>query len=249
MNQKRTIIIGGTKGLGRVVVRNLSDEGHRLFVLARNGPKECDKDIKDTLYFKANLMDESSFLQELSNIIDMLGKIHNLIFLQRFRGEEDCWSGDLEVGLNATRKIINHLKDKFDTDPNVTSSIVMVSSVAGNFANNTQPLSYSIAKAGINHMVKYYAAELGSYGIRVNGVSPIGFMKEESRKYYMEDNKKMNELYQQIIPLRRMCTSEDVANVISFLCSDKASFISGQNIVVDGGLSVVAHETLAMNLT
>ena len=65
------------------------------------------------------------------------------------------------------------------------------------------------------------------------------------KKYYYEDSPKLNALYQKIIPLGRMCTTEDVANVISFLCSEKAAFVNGQNIDVDGGLSAVSHETLA----
>ena len=236
------------------IVHRLDKETSGLLLIAKTKSiflsisMEYGNNLKDTFYVKTDLMNENSFLKELAEIVRLRGKIHHLIFLQRFRGNEDSWRGELEVSLNATRKIIDFLKNEFDTDSNVIKSIIMVSSVAGNFANNSQPLSYSIAKAGLNHMVKYYAAELGASDIRVNGVSPIGFIKEESRRYYLEENKKLNALYQKIIPLRRMCMAEDITNVISFLCSSKASFISGQNIIVDGGLSVVSHETLAMNL-
>lgn len=244
---KHTIIIGGTRGLGKIVTNVLRKEGHKLSILARNKPEKDKQNTGDVLYIEADLLKNDSFSQKLTEIIKTRGRVHHLIFLQRYRGDGDRWVGDLEISLNATRNIIDFLINEFDTDVNSHSSIVIVSSIGGIFAVNSQPLSYSVAKAGLNQMVRYYAAKLGSKGIRVNAVSPITFLKEESRHYYLE-NKKLNELYQNIIPLKRMCTADDVANVISFLCSFRASFISGQNIIVDGGLSVVAHEEMARTL-
>ena len=245
MKKIHTVVIGGTRGLGAEVVKLFSQEGHQLSVLARTSLENTD----NVTYVEADLLKEHSFLSAIEQVISTQGDINHLIFLQRYRGTGDHWSGNLEVGLNATRKIIAYLKDKFCKDENTDKSIVMVSSVAGTLANDSQPISYSITKAGLNYMVKYYAVELGQYGIRVNGVSPIGFIKEESKKYYLEENKSLNKLYQDIIPLKRMGNSQDVANVISFLCSSGASFISGQNIAVDGGLSVRSHETLALELS
>src|SRR3990167_9597140 len=124
------------------------------------------------------------------------------------------------------------------------SSIVIVSSMAAKFATEGQPLSYAVAKAGLNQLVQHYAVELGEKNIRVNAVSPGTFVKDESRNYFYE-NKQLSDLYNKITPLKRMCQAEDVANVISFLCNNKSSFITGQNIVVDGGLSIINHESLA----
>jgi len=236
---KHALIIGGTKGLGKVVVNQLFEEGYKITVLARTKPDEiCHPE--NLFYVEADLHNPDLFLNCLSSVITKRGKLNYLIFLQRFRGKDDNWNGDLDITLHATRKIIDHLKQEFHQE----ASIVMVSSMAGKFATTSQPLSYSVAKAGLNQMVQHYAAELGSLGIRVNAVSPCTFVKEESRNYYTE-NKKLHNLYQQIIPLKRMCKAEDVANVITFLCSPKSGFISGQNIIVDGGLSVINHESLA----
>lgn len=246
MTQEHSIVIGGTRGLGRVVVQRLNHQGHCVSVIARNLPTNISNTVDDTSYFHADLLDQATFLQVLSDIVKEKGALNHLIFIQRHRGKGEYWHDELEVTLNATRKAIEHLSDKFKSHSN--TSIIMVSSVAGLFANDTQPLCYSIGKAGLNHMVKYYASALGQYGIRVNGVSPIGFIKEESKEYYLNSNNSLNALYQAIVPLKRMCTADDVANSICFLCSRGASFISGQNIVLDGGLSVQSHETLAFKL-
>lgn len=93
-------------------------------------------------------------------------------------------------------------------------------------------------------MVRYYAVTLGPRRIRVNSVSPGTVLKDESKDFYLK-NEQLYNLYKGIIPLGRMGTAEEVANVVAFLCSSKASFITGQNIVVDGGLSLIWQETLA----
>jgi len=122
-----------------------------------------------------------------------------------------------------------------------------VSSVFGDRVGEGQPLSYHLGKAGINHMARFYAVSLGRKGIRVNVVTPFTFLKEESKDFYL-NNKELQALYQEMIPLGRMGTAEDSANAVAFLCSPAASFINGQNLYVDGGLSVIWPETLARKL-
>lgn len=244
--KKHALVIGGTRGLGRVVVKTLSEEGHKVSVVARNKPKDNAIDNKNVVYVEADLMKPDSFLKTISGIIENQGKINYLIFLQRYRG--DYWAEELGITLNATSKIIDHLKNEFSIEKNFDASIVMVSSIAGCFATESQPMSYSVAKAGLNQMARHYAAQLGSYGIRVNTVSSFSFIKDESTHFY-EENKELQSLYQKIVPLKRMCRAEDIANAISFLCNPKSSFISGQNIIVDGGLSVLNHEILARTIS
>jgi len=138
------------------------------------------------------------------------------------------------------------LQDEFSLDGD--KAIVMVSSVFGDFVGEGQPVSYHVAKAGLNQMMKYYAVSLGSKGIRVNAVTPFTFLKDESKEFYL-NNKPLYDLYSKMIPLGRMPTSEDNAKAIVMLCDPQAGFINGQNIYVDGGLSLVWPETLARKLT
>lgn len=110
-----------------------------------------------------------------------------------------------------------------------------------------QDLSYHVGKAGINQMSRYFAVYLGRKGIRVNSISPFTYLKEESKNFY-SNNQKLMELYQEIIPMGRLGTAEDSANLIVFLCSSAAGFINGQNICVDGGLTLVWQEALARKI-
>jgi NAD(P)-dependent dehydrogenase (short-subunit alcohol dehydrogenase family) len=193
-----------------------------------------------------DLTDKERLDAVLAEIVSKNGKLSNLVFLQRYRGKHDDWNGEIETTLTATKYIVEQLSAEFDDGAD--KSMVLVSSVFSRFVGDGQALSYHVAKAGLDQMVRYYAVVLGPKGIRVNGVSPITFLKEESKDVYLKDAKLMN-LYKTIIPLARMGTSEEVANVIAFLCSHKASFVTGQNIVVDGGLSLIWQETLARRLS
>jgi NAD(P)-dependent dehydrogenase (short-subunit alcohol dehydrogenase family) len=245
--KKHTLIIGGTRGIGRTVVKTMVGEGHIVSVIGRRPPAEQDRCLPNVRHWIVDLLDRGYLLEALCEIVDQRGKLSNLVFLQRYRGEGDNWTGEIETSLTTTKDIIEQLADEFDDSSG--KSVVIVSSVAGHFIAGEQPVSYHIAKAGLNQIVRFYAVALGPKGIRVNCVSCGTVLKEESKDFYLQKNRRLYELYKSITPLSRMGTSEEIAHVISFLCSSKASFITGQNIVVDGGLSLQWHESLARQLT
>ncbi len=239
--KKHALIIGGTRGTGRVLTKLLSEEDYAVSVIGRREPQEKDLDVKNVAYWIGDLTDREFRDKAFQDILNKNGLLNSLIFLQRYRGKEDKWRGELETSLTATIEIIESLADKFANGDN---SIVLISSNASNYIISDQPLGYHVAKSALVQMARFYAASLGPRGIRVNAVSPNTILKEESSSFYLQ-NEKLQALYKKIIPLGRMCTSSDVANVISFLCSEKASFITGQNIVVDGGASLSTQESIA----
>lgn len=241
-----TLIIGGTRGLGREVVRLLSSSGHTVTVIGRREPVAVDRDIPNTKFHIADLADLTGFKATLAEIVKIRGKLSYLVFCQRYRGKDDDWQGELDITLTATKVAVEALQDEF-TDKD-DKGIVMVSSVFGDYIGEGQAISYHISKAGLNQMMRFYAVNLGRKGIRVNGVTPFTFLKEESKDFYL-NNRPLHDLYCNMIPLGRMPTSEDSAKIINFLCSSQAGFINGQNIYVDGGLSLVWPETLARKLT
>ena len=237
------LVVGGTRGIGREVVRFFSEAGSQVSVLGRGAPSPADTQMAGVQYWKADLTDANSTAEALRGVMDR-GKLQNVVFLQRYRGEpEDSWTGEIETSLGASKRIIEAVSGALGP----SASIVFTSSVASGLVVHNQPLSYHMGKAGIEQLIRYYAVALGPQGIRVNGVSPATTLKEESREVYLS-NPSLYAVYQKMIPLRRMGTAREIAQVIGFLCSSQASFVTGQTIVVDGGLTLQFQESLARGL-
>jgi NAD(P)-dependent dehydrogenase (short-subunit alcohol dehydrogenase family) len=241
MSREHTLVIGGTKGIGRCCVQLLAGTGHVVSVIGRSAPPADDRDMA-IHHWAADLLDPAALDRAVTEIVGRNGILHHLVFCQRYRGMEDEWSGELETSLTATRTVIEGLRDSFDR---ANASIVIVSSINARLISPHLPLSYHIAKASLVQMVRYYAVTLGPRGIRVNSVSPGTVLKEESRARCLQNEALMN-VSRQFTPLGRMGTAEEVASVVEFLCSSKSSFLTGQDIVVDGGLSLQFQEPLVM---
>ena len=246
MSDKHTLIIGGTRGIGRALVRMFSEHGLLVSVIGRRPASDTDRQIPRARYWAVDLADELKFLHVLEEIISKDGKLTHLIFFQRFRGNGDPWVGEMQTSLTATKTAINRLADEFDGK--AENSIAIVCSVASHFVADEQPVSYHVAKAGLVQMARYYAVVLGPKGIRVNCVSPGIVLKDESQHFYLE-NQQLLDFYKKIIPRGRMGTAEEVANVIAFLCSPEASIITGQEIIADAGLSLQWQESLTRRFT
>ena len=240
-HRPHTLIVGGTRGIGRAVVRCFSAQGHVISVIGRRRPPEARR--ANVRHHSIELTRTEPLAAALREIVRRDGRVDNLVFLQRFRGEGDEWQGELEVSLTATRVIIESLASHF-ARPRTGGAIVIVGSNASHLVAEEQPVAYHAAKAALWQMARFYAVTLGPLGLRVNCVSPGTVLKEESREFFLR-NKALQKLYRQITPLGRMGTAEEIASVISFLCSPAASFVTGQDLAVDGGLSLLWQESLA----
>ena len=240
-----SIIIGGTRGLGRVVTRQFAARGDVVSVVGRTELPAEDMGAGKIKCYKADIDDKESICSTLDELVMENGEVNYCVFLQRYRGKDDDWEGEFQTTLTATKNIVEHLSPHFSESGD--NGLVMVSSVFSQYVGEGQAISYHVAKAGLDQMMRYYALNLGSRNIRVNGISTFTFLKEESREFYLK-NKPLIELYESIVPLKRMGTTEDSANVISFLSSGQASFVTGQSILIDGGLSLHWPESLSRRL-
>ena len=246
MKRKHYLVIGGTRGIGRIIAQSIGKKNHTLSVIGRRSPITTDRKRENVHYWLLDISQKKKLASHIHNIIEHNGKISHLIFCQRYRGANRDWDGELNVSLTATKKIIELVSDYFDDT--LERSIVIISSIASSLVALEQPVSYHVAKAGLNHMVRYFAVVLGPKGIRVNSISPSTVLKDESKEYYIH-NKKLQNLYKHIIPLGRMGTAQEISDIVMYLCSPTSSYITGQNIIADGGISLLSHEALARSLT
>ncbi len=236
--KKHGLVIGGTKGIGRALVRILLAQDHYVSVIGRSVPKNLSN-LSTLSFWPVDLLNHKKLSKTLRDIIKRNGKLDNLSFFQRYRGEGESWSGEIETVLTATKYVIDELAG----DLKKGSAITLVSSVNAGLISRHLSLGYHVAKSGLSQIARYYAIKLGANGIRVNSVSPGTVLKEESKEFLLKD-KKLNDFYKKLSPLKRIGTAEEVAEVIAFLSSPKASLITGQNIIVDGGVSLAWQEAL-----
>jgi 3-oxoacyl-[acyl-carrier protein] reductase len=234
-----TIIVGGTKGIGKSIAKYFHTQKKSTITISRSK-------INSTLaHYSIDLNALKTIKHNIQRVIDEHGLVENLIFAQKYRGTPGEHESTFNISLKATEIIIEELKFNFCKDR--FPSIVVLGSPAGKFIVGEQQLSYHTSKAALEQLVRYYAVNLGIQGIRVNCLMPGTVIKDENSEYYNSNNNLRN-LLEDITPLRRLGTAEDIADVVGFLCSSQASFITGQSLFIDGGLSLVGQESLARRL-
>ncbi len=240
MTVQHAVVVGGTRGLGRVVVERFLARDCFVSVVSRRRPDDFPQ--RDNLKHVAADLENAAGMAGVWNRVSEAGPISYLVLSQRFRGKGDPWTGEIQVGLTASRDLIEGFTPHFAATGD--RAIGVVSSVYAEFVGSSQPVGYHAVKGGLNAMVRHYAATLGRQGIRVNAIMPLTYLKQESRAFY-EANHKLMDVYRQLVPLGRLGTAEESADAIDFLCSERSSFINGQSLFLDGGVSVIWPEEVA----
>lgn len=242
--QRVVVITGGSKGIGRSVALRFAAE-NPIIVIAHYDPDESASDETLEMLKRLDIECEShkvdvSSKSEVDGLFDDIlskyGRVDTLInnagitkdgLLMRM--SESDWDLVLNVNLksvfNCTQTIIRSMIK------NKKGSIVNIASVSGQMGVAGQA-NYSASKAGIMGFTKTVAREVASRGITINAVAP-GFIQTEMTEALPQ---KTIDAYLQQIPLGRLGTVEDVAETVYWLCSDSASYITGQIIHVNGGL-------------
>jgi NAD(P)-dependent dehydrogenase (short-subunit alcohol dehydrogenase family) len=243
MTKKHFLVVGGTRGAGLALVKYLMViEGNCVSVLGRSPGEEIAS--PNVMHYSVDVSNREALIMALDESSEKFGKISSAIFLQRHRANGDQLELELAVALSATKNAIEHLviHDYFTSAP-LPGSIVLVSSVADRYVAPEQSLGYHLSKAGLSQLGRYYAVKLGPKGIRVNTVSPCVVAKPEAKAFY-DQNQKLVDNLNRSIPLGRSGKFEDIVNAIMFFAGEQASYITGQNLVVDGGLSLRTQESL-----
>ncbi|URQ63575.1 3-oxoacyl-ACP reductase FabG [SAR86 cluster bacterium] len=231
MEVKKALVSGGTKGIGGAIVTKFLDEGYSVVATTRDKTKANIIEHKNLIVENLDLSSKESiseFQEKLESfkpsiLVNNAGVTKDNLFL---RMTENDWNEVIETNLNGTYKLTKmFLKDMIK---NKWGRIINIGSVSGLMGNPGQT-NYSASKAALEGFTRSLAKEIGSRNVTVNLVSP-GFINTD-----MTSDLSIETLEDQI-PLRRMGNPSDVASLVSFLASEGAGYITGQTLVVDGGL-------------
>ena len=215
---KVAVVTGGAKGIGKCIEEEFRKQKAEVEVI----------DIIEGDHFVGDLSDKKTLEDFASYVINKHGHIDYLInnALPLMKGIDDCSYEEFEYALKVGVAAPFYLSKLFLPYFNEGSSIINISSSRDRMSQ-PQTESYTAAKGGISALTHSLAISLGPK-IRVNSISP-GWIDTDYRIYEGPD------AYQQ--PAGRVGNPLDIANMVLYLCSDKASFITGENICIDGGMT------------
>lgn len=240
---KSALVTGASRGIGRSIALQLAEEGYNVAVNYAGSKEKAEavvEEIKakgvDSFAIQANVADADGVKAMIKEVVSQFGSLDVLVnnagitrdnLLMRMKEQE--WDDVIDTNLKGVFNCIQKATPQMLRQR--SGAIINLSSVVGAVGNPGQA-NYVATKAGVIGLTKSAARELASRGITVNAVAP-GFIVSDMTDA-LSDELKEQMLTQ--IPLARFGQDTDIANTVAFLASDKAKYITGQTIHVNGGM-------------
>lgn len=241
---KTALVTGGARGIGAAICRELANMGYNL-AINYNSSCEASQSLKNELsqitcvnVYKADVSDSVQVDEMLKAIEKDFGGVDVLVNNAGIAEQalftditDDMWQRMIGTNLTGTfnccRSVLPYMINKKN------GVIINITSMWGQVGASME-VHYSAAKAGVIGLTKALAKEVGLSGVRVNAVSPGVVLTDMMAQFSQEDKDALKEE----TPLNKLGSPEDIAHTVAFLCSDKAEFITGQVIPVNGGFII-----------
>jgi 3-oxoacyl-[acyl-carrier protein] reductase len=241
----RVLVSGGSRGIGLAIARAFAAEGARLAIAAR-GAEQLGVAARGlatdppVLELNADMTQDEDVRRAVARAEAALGGID--IYIANVGSgvfpagpfRRDDWERCMATNLFGAASLAGLAAERLKSARN--GSLIFVSSIAGLEAIGA-PAAYAAAKAALQALVKTMARELGPHGVRVNAVAPGNVLFEGGswERKLQEDAERVNALIRSEVPLQRFAAPAEIADVVVFLASPRAAFVTGATWVVDGG--------------
>lgn len=245
LKDKIIVVTGGNGLIGQAIINYLFSKG--AFVI--NVDIANTSEVDCAYYIKCDITDAEAVKQMVAIIIEKYKKIDGLVNNAYPRTKDwantfenvslDSWKQNVDMQLNSCFHLSQLVLAEMKT--NRSGSIVNIASIYGIVGNDfsiyedvegmTSPVAYSAIKGGIINLTRYLASYFGPFSIRINCVSPGGVFNNQNESFVRKFESK--------VPLRRMASAIDIAPSVAFLLSDDATYITGHNLIVDGGWTAI----------
>jgi NAD(P)-dependent dehydrogenase (short-subunit alcohol dehydrogenase family) len=243
LQDKIIIVTGGSGLLGKAMVSRIKAEG--AFCVNMDINHETSEDLSQV---NCDITNQDSIDQAISLVIDKYHHIDGLVNNAYPRTKDwgskfediafDSWKDNVDMQMNSSfymcQKVLEHMKTQ------KSGSVINITSIYGVVGNDftvyegtggTSPAAYSAIKGGLINFTRYLASYFGKYNVRANCVSPGGIFNHQNEIFVKNYEKK--------VPMQRMGTPEDIAPSVAFLLSEDAEYITGQNLIIDGGWTAI----------
>jgi NAD(P)-dependent dehydrogenase (short-subunit alcohol dehydrogenase family) len=246
VRDRAVVVTGASAGIGREIAAGLMSAGARVVIAGRRRDllDEVAAQPGEAHVVECDLRDEDDRARLIATAIERVGPLHGLVNNAGISGS----------GVPAARESVAQLRDVLEVDlvapfdlaarclPSLREagggSIVNITSIAGirSLGTYIPQAAYCAAKAGLGHLTRELATQWGRYGIRVNAIAP-GFFPTDMTTGNRDENGLLA-WFGSRVPIKRGGDAQDIRSLVQFLLSDASSFISGQEIALDGGYSV-----------
>ncbi len=246
---KVSIITGAARGIGLATARLMSDAGHQVVQVDRDGAALRSSALTGGLALERDISEPEQVAEMVTEVLKTYGRIDNLINnagVAEF-GPIECHDFDMWRRVMATNLDGTFLCTQAATEALKESkgAVVNIASISGLRAS-TLRVAYGTSKAAVIQLTKQHAAELGEHGIRVNCICPGPVRTKLAMAVHTQE---IIDAYHDAIPLNRYGSEEEIAEAIAFLCSEKASYITGQILAADGGFEATGVGLPALRAT
>ena len=242
IKDKVAIVTGASRGIGKAIVYKLVSYGCKVVLISRNldDLKKVEKDLntENVMSFQCDITNQQEFKFIVDKVVDLWGSLDILINNAGItkdklllRMNESDWVDVIDVNLKGCYNTIKVVSNQMIRKKQ--GKIVNITSVIGQIGNSGQA-NYAASKSGIEGLTRSLAVEFGSRNININCIAP-GYIETDMTKNL---DKKVIQDMKSNIPLNKFGLTSDISEVVCFLVSDLSSFITGQVINVDGGMTI-----------